>query len=62
MTVKEMRRELVMICNRARIDCNGCEIFDCCHLESVFHMPKNMTNSEIKHVYAAYQNQKEEKV
>lgn len=55
MTIKEMREELVQICSRTRVDCEECLIFDCCHLTSVFHTPKCMTNAEIKRVYAAYQ-------
>jgi hypothetical protein len=60
MTIKEMREELVQICENVSASSCGdekCPISTACFLS--VHAPENMTDAEIKRVYAAYQEQKE---
>ena len=60
MTIKEMREELVQICeNVSASSCRDekCPISAACLLAE--HIPEIMSDAGIKRVYAAYQEQKE---
>lgn len=60
MTIKEMREELVQICeNVSASSCEDekCPIRTACSL--AVPLPEIMSDAEIKRVYAAYQEQKE---